>query len=58
MDDVLGAHRMMKLRRKQPFQFRSRALLRDEELFIRKIRPANPRILAKRSIHPVTAALA
>src|SRR5574337_1151275 len=48
MDDVLGAHRMMKLRREQPFQFRSRALLRDEKLFICKIRPANPRILAKR----------
>ncbi len=48
MDDLLGADGMTKLRREQPLQFRPGALLRDEKLFVCKIRPTNPRILAKR----------
>jgi hypothetical protein len=48
MDDLLGADGMTKLHGEQPLQFRPRALLRDEKLFVRKIRPTNPRILAKR----------
>ncbi len=39
MDDMLGADRMMKLRREQPLQLRPWASPRDEKRFIRKIRP-------------------
>jgi len=48
MDDVLGADRMVKLHLKQSLQLRPWASLRDEKLFICKIRPTNPRVVAKR----------
>ena len=51
MDDVLRTNGMTELRREQPLKLRSGTLLRDEELFVRKIRPTNPRIMAQRMMH-------
>jgi len=45
---MLRINGMTELRREQPLKLRSGTLLRDEELFVCKIRPTNPRILAKR----------